>query len=92
MRPLPPMAEAIAEGGRAGSGATAGAGFNLSFKAPSTDNPRGLTPEPRCGAAWAARSNGAVNDIAKESGPAEAGIAETARVPLYPDGPHPNCG
>jgi hypothetical protein len=33
-----------------------------------------------------------VNDIAKESGPAEAGIAETARVPLYPDGPHPNCG
>jgi organic hydroperoxide reductase OsmC/OhrA len=63
------MAEAIAEGGRAGSGATAGAGFNLPFKAPSTDNPPGLTPEPRFGAAWAARFNGAVNDIAKKWGP-----------------------
>jgi organic hydroperoxide reductase OsmC/OhrA len=39
-----------------------------------------LTPEPLFGAAWAARFNGAVNDIAKASGPADAGIAVTARV------------
>lgn len=82
----------MAHGGRAGFVATAEAGFHRQFSAASTDKPPGLTPEPLFGSAWAARFNGAVNDIAKASGPADAGIAVTARVQLNPAGPQPNCG
>ena len=89
MRPLPPIAEAIAQGGRAGSVETAEAGFNLQFKAPSAENAQGLTPEHLFGAAWAACFNGAVKYIAKESGHADEGITVTARVQLHPDGPQP---
>lgn len=83
------MAEANAQGGRAGFVETAEAGFNLQFKAASTDKRPGLTPEHLLGAAWAARFNGAVNCLAKESGHADAGIAVMARGQLQPDGPPP---
>ena len=86
------MAEANARGGRAGSVETAEAGFHLQFNAPSLDNPPGLTPEHRFGAACAACFPGALNDIAKESGPADAGTAGTFRVARRPAGPQPNCG
>jgi Ohr subfamily peroxiredoxin len=89
MRPLPPIAESISQGGRAGSVETAESGFNLHFKAPSTGNPQGLTPEHLFGAAWAACFNGAVKYIAKESGHADEGITVTARVQLHPEGPQP---
>ena len=49
--------------------------------------PTGLTPEHLLGAAWAARFNGAVNCLAKESGHVDAGIAVMARGQLQPDGP-----
>ena len=70
----------MAQGGRAGFVATAEAGFHRQFSEASTDKPPGLTPEPLFGAAWAARFNGAVNDIAKSSGPVDAGNDVTARV------------
>lgn len=86
---LPPIAETISQGGRAGSVETAGEGFNLHFKAPSETNSQGLTPEHLFGAAWAACFNGAVKYIAKESGHADEGITVTARVQLHPHGPQP---
>ncbi len=89
MRTLPPIAETIAQGGRAGSVETAEAGFNLPFKPPSNGNAQGLTPEHLFGAAWAACFNGAVKHIVKESGHADAGITVTARVQLHPEGPQP---
>ena len=48
-----------------------------------------MTPEHLLGAAWAARFNGAVNCLAKESGHVDAGIAVMARGQLQPDGPPP---
>ena len=45
MKTLPPIAVSIYEGGRAGSVATAQAGFALNFKAPADGNDQGLTPE-----------------------------------------------
>lgn len=89
MRPLPPIAETISQGGRAGSVETAEAGFNLHFKPPAQGNAQGLTPEHLFGAAWAACFNGAVKYIAKESGHADDGITVTARVQLHPEGPQP---
>lgn len=89
MRTLPPLAETISQGGRAGSVETAEAGFNLHFKPPSNGNAQGLTPEHLFGAAWAACFNGAVKYIAKESGHADDGITVTARVQLHPEGPQP---
>ena len=89
MSPLPPIAETISQGGRAGSVETAEAGFNLHFKAPSSGNEQGLTPEHLFGATWAACFNGAVKYIAKESGHADEGITVTARVQLHPSGPQP---
>ena len=89
MNSLPPVAETISQGGRTGSVETAEEGFNLHFKAPSTANPQGLTPEHLFGAAWAACFNGAVKYIAKESGHADEGITVTAHVQLHPQGPLP---
>ena len=89
MSVLPPIAETISQGGRAGSVETAEAGFNFHFKAPSPGNEQGLTPEHLFGAAWAACFNGAVKYIAKESGHADEGITVTARVQLHPNGPQP---
>jgi lipoyl-dependent peroxiredoxin len=86
---LPPIAETISQGGRAGSVETAEDGFNLHFKPPSEGNQQGLTPEHLFGAAWAACFNGAVKYIAKESGHADEGITVTARVQLHPNGPQP---
>lgn len=87
MTSLPPIAETIAQGGRAGSVETAEAGFNLQFKPPAPTNPQGLTPEHLFGAAWAACFGGAVKHFAKETGHADEGITVTARVQLHPDGP-----
>jgi lipoyl-dependent peroxiredoxin len=89
MSTLPPIAETIAQGGRAGSVETAQEGFNLHFKAPSAENDQGLTPEHLFGGAWAACFNGAVKYIAKESGHADDGITVTAHVQLHPEGPQP---
>jgi Ohr subfamily peroxiredoxin len=89
MNSLPPIAETISQGGRAGSVETAQEGFNLKFKAPSGNNTQGLTPEHLFGAAWAACFNGAVKHIAKESGHADEGITVTAHVQLHPDGAKP---
>lgn len=89
MSTLPPIAETIAQGGRAGSVETAQEGFNLHFKAASAENDQGLTPEHLFGGAWAACFNGAVKYIAKESGHADDGITVTARVQLHPEGPQP---
>jgi Ohr subfamily peroxiredoxin len=89
MNTLPPIAETIAQGGRAGSVETAQEGFNLHFKAPSAENDQGLTPEHLFGGAWAACFNGAVKYIAKESGHADDGITVTARVQLHHEGPQP---
>ena len=89
MSVLPPIAETISQGGRAGSVETAEDGFNFHFKAPSPGNEQGLTPEHLFGAAWAACFNGAVKYIAKESGHADEGITVTARVQLHPNGPQP---
>ncbi len=86
---LPPLAETLSQGGRAGSVETAEAGFNLQFQPPSPENPQGLTPEHLFGGAWAACFNGAVKHIAKESGHADEGITVTARVQLHPQGPQP---
>jgi lipoyl-dependent peroxiredoxin len=89
MATLPPLAETMAQGGRAGSVATTEEGFSMNFKAPSKANPEGLTPEHLFGAAWAACFNGAVSHVAKKSGHADAGIKVTARVQLHPEGPQP---
>ena len=89
MSSLPPFAETISQGGRAGSVETSEEGFNLHFKPPSVTNPQGLTPEHLFGAAWAACFNGAVKYIAKESGHADDGITVEARVQLQPNGPKP---
>ena len=89
MSALPPIAETISQGGRAGSVETAEAGFNLHFKAPTAGNEQGFTPEHLFGAAWAACFNGAVKYMAKESGHADEGITVTARVQLHPNGPQP---
>ena len=89
MSTLPPIAETISQGGRAGSVETAQEGFNLHFKPPSPTNSEGLTPEHLFGAAWAACFNGAVKYIAKESGHADDGITVEARVQLHPEGPTP---
>jgi len=89
MSSLPPIAETISQGGRAGSVETAEAGFSLHFKTPSPTNSQGLTPEHLFGAAWAACFNGAVKYVAKESGHADEGITVTAHVQLHPDGPKP---
>ena len=89
MNTLPPIAETISQGGRAGSVETAQDGFNLHFKPPSSGNDQGLTPEHLFGAAWAACFNGAVKYIAKESGHADDGITVTAHVQLHPEGPQP---
>jgi osmotically inducible protein OsmC len=89
MDPLPPITEAISQGGRDGSVETAGEGFKLQFTKPGPRNPQGLTPEHLFGAAWAACFCGAVKYIAKESGHADEGIAVTARVQLQPEGPKP---
>lgn len=89
MNTLPPVAETISQGGRAGSVETAEEGFKLQFKSPSTNNPQGLTPEHLFGAAWAACFNGAVKYVAKESGHADEGITVTAHVQLHPQGPKP---
>jgi Ohr subfamily peroxiredoxin len=86
---LPPIAETISQGGRAGSVETSEEGFNLHFKQPSEKNQQGLTPEHLFGAAWAACFNGAVKYIAKESGHADEGITVTSRVQLHPNGPQP---
>lgn len=89
MKPLPPIAETISQGGRNGSVETADEGFRIEFKPPSEKQPEGLTPEHLFGAAWAACFNGAVKYIAKESGHADEGITVTARVQLHPEGPQP---
>lgn len=88
MNKVPPIAETISQGGRAGSVETAEEGFNLHFKEPSAANPQGLTPEHLFGAAWAACFNSAIKHFAKESGHADEGITVTARV-QQSDGPRP---
>src|SRR4051812_44532946 len=87
MKPLPPIAETISQGGRTGSVETADEGFRIEFKQPSEKQPEGLTPEHLFAAAWAACFNGAVKYIAKESGHADDGITVTSRVQLHPEGP-----
>lgn len=89
MNTLPPLAESLSQGGRAGSVSTIQEGFNLHFKVPSETNSQGLTPEHLLAAAWAACFNGAVSYVAKTSGYAEGGITVTGRVQLHPDGPQP---
>lgn len=89
MSTLPPIAETISQGGRAGSVETAQEGFNLHFKPPSEANSQGFSPEHLFAGAWAACFNGAVKYIAKESGHADEGITVTARVQLQPEGPQP---
>lgn len=89
MKPLPPVAETISQGGRNGSVETAEEGFRIQFKAPTETNPEGLTPEHLFGAAWAACFNGAVKHVARESGHADEAITVTAHVQLHPDGPKP---
>ena len=89
MSVLPPIAEAISQGGRTGSVETSEEGFNLKFKSPSPTNSQGLTPEHLLAAAWAACFNGAVKHIAKESGHADEGITVTGLVQLHPSGPQP---
>lgn len=89
MTVLPPIAEAISQGGRTGSVETSEEGFNLKFKSPTPTNSQGLAPEHLFAAAWAACFNGAVKYIAKESGHADEGITVTALVQLHPNGPQP---
>ncbi len=89
METLPPLAVSIAQGGRAGSVATAQAGFKLSFKSPAAANDQGLTPEHFFGAAWAACFNGAANYVAKAADYSVEGITVTAKVQLHPEGPQP---
>jgi Ohr subfamily peroxiredoxin len=89
MSSLPPIAESLSLGGRAGSVKTSRKGFNLHFKPPTKSNSQGLTPEHLFGAAWAACFNGAVTYIAKASGFADKGITVKAHVQLQPEGPKP---
>ena len=86
---LPPIAETISQGGRAGSVETAQDGFNLQFREPAGENSEGLTPEHLFGAAWAACFCGAVKHCAHETGHADDGITVTARVQLHPGAPKP---
>ena len=87
--PLPPIAESIAQGGRAGSVETAQEGFKLQFVKPEQPGSQGLTPEHLFGAAWAACFNGAVLYCAHQNGHAAEGITVTARVQLQPDDEKP---
>ena len=89
MKTLPPIAVTIAQGGRAGSVATAQAGFELNFKKPADGNDQGLTPEHLFGAAWAACFGGAVAYCAKEAGEVVAGVTVTAHVQLHSEGSQP---
>ena len=89
MSTLPPIAVSTAQGGRAGSVATAQAGFKLNFKTPAAGNDQGLTPEHFFGAAWAACFGGAVGYCAKEAGHAVEGVAVTAHVQLHAVGSKP---
>lgn len=89
MKTLPPIAVSISQGGRAGSVATAQAGFALNFKAPADGNDQGLTPEHFFGAAWAACFGGAVGYCAKEAGHFVDGVTVTAHVQLHAVGSQP---
>ncbi len=89
MKTLPPIAVSISQGGRAGSVATAQAGFALNFKTPADGNDQGLTPEHLFGAAWAACFGGAVGYCAKEAGHDVDGVTVTAHVQLHAVGSQP---